>query len=339
MKVAISGYYGYGNVGDEALLAALLDRLGKGGFRPLVLSGDPAATRALHGVAAANRAVGLVPALLRSQALVSGGGGLLQDRTSARSLAYYLGVIGLARRLGRRVVVYGQSIGPLSDSGRRKVARALNGVPVAVRDEASQGLLRELGVAAHLTADPALLLDVTPQETGVPPALPMELTGDTAVLLPRAGHPDINRALRVLAQELSASNIPALVVAMQPELDGQPALEVAEGLAGVHAHPASTHAEVLQIVSRAGIVVSARLHGLILAAAAQRPIVGLSYDPKVAAFMAEVGAPFFREPVDIRGLLHATAQREPVDAVKLASLQARARSGIDWLLHSLRGDG
>ena len=156
MKVLVSGYYGFGNLGDEALLAGMLTGLQE--HSVTVLSQRPAATRALHGVGAAHRLRGLA-ALLNHDALISGGGGLLQDKTSARSLRYYLGVLELAQRLGKRTVVYGQSVGPLSPDGERAVAQALRGLPVAVRDGPSQVLVETAGhVSAELVADSALLL-------------------------------------------------------------------------------------------------------------------------------------------------------------------------------------
>jgi polysaccharide pyruvyl transferase WcaK-like protein len=102
-RAVISGYYGFGNVGDEAILAGLLQ-----GFRELapeatltVLSGDPAATEAEHGVPAWPRGVRHAASAIRqADLLVSGGGGLLQDATSWRSPLYYLWVLQMARKRG-----------------------------------------------------------------------------------------------------------------------------------------------------------------------------------------------------------------------------------------------
>src|SRR5690606_20512009 len=118
---------------------------------------------ALHGVAARHRTRGLLAGLLESDALVSGGGGLLQDGSSRRSLTYYLGVIGLARLLRRPTVVFAQSLGPLTPDGRTRVAAALKGLPVMVRDASSLGLAESLGLDASLVADPALLLPMADQ--------------------------------------------------------------------------------------------------------------------------------------------------------------------------------
>ena len=43
-RVVISGYYGFGNFGDEAILALLIERLKKMGLEVVVLSSNPRKT-------------------------------------------------------------------------------------------------------------------------------------------------------------------------------------------------------------------------------------------------------------------------------------------------------
>src|SRR5690625_3113260 len=166
MRVLISGYYGYGNFGDEALLAGLLSLIRELGAEPLVLSGQPERTRAEHGVEAVHRYRGLPGALRRADALISGGGGLLQDASSSRSLSYYLGVLRLARLAGLRTMVYGQSIGPLSSAGLRRVGRGLRPIPVAVPAPISSELVAPSGGQAGPTAHPALPAEAAEGQAG-----------------------------------------------------------------------------------------------------------------------------------------------------------------------------
>ena len=96
-EIAISGYYGFSNAGDEAMLAAMIEVIGDLAPEAIitVISGNPDDTRRRHGVQAVHRLD--VPAVMRllkrSKLLISGGGSLLQDVTSERSLYYYLGVM------------------------------------------------------------------------------------------------------------------------------------------------------------------------------------------------------------------------------------------------------
>ncbi|MFC6592106.1 polysaccharide pyruvyl transferase family protein [Deinococcus lacus] len=160
MRVLVSGYYGFANGGDEAIALSITRELRRRGHTPVLLSADPPKTARLYGCEAAPRLqpVALARELQRCDLLLSGGGGLLQDKTSARNLTYYLGLIRLARLLGRRAAVFNQSIGPLSESGGQRVERAIAGLPLIVRDESSRQTLAALGLAAQVGGDPALLL-------------------------------------------------------------------------------------------------------------------------------------------------------------------------------------
>lgn len=331
MRVLLSGYYGYGNLGDEALLGGLSAALRAAGAEVCVLSGAPAATRALHRVAAVHRYRGLPAALLRADAVVSGGGGLLQDGSSRRSLAYYLAVLRLAQLLGARACVYAQSVGPLSPAGRRRVARALRGLPVAVRDDASQSLLHDLGVPAALVADPALLLP-RPARASRPAAA----GGAPVLLVPRAGHPDLNDALLAAGARLRSAGVPLAVLGLHEREDGDAVTRLARALV-VDPWRASTPGDALRLVSRARYVLSVRLHALIFAAVCGVGFAGLVYDPKVAGFLSEAAAPAFHPPVDPARLAEVAAAGAPPDEQAVERLRRRAQDGLDWLSRQLCG--
>ena len=333
MKVLISGYYGFGNLGDEALLAGMLGGLTD--QQVTVLSHKPEETRALHNVAAAHRVTGLYE-LLRYDALISGGGGLLQDKTSTRSLQYYLGVIALAKRLGKRVVVYGQSVGPLSAAGERAVAKTLQGLPVAVRDEPSQILLDRLGVPAALVADAALLL---PKPT-------VTLQTDAPVLfIPRGGLPAVTDAFIKLARRMSDEDVPVAGLALQSSEDEAALTHLLEAVPALTKLSATTPHEALTRVAESRYLVSARLHGLIFAARAERPSSGVAYDPKVAAFLTALGRPIHSvtpDPDALYGEIQASevqaCERRPhVDSKKIEALTAKAEAGLEWLRGQLGG--
>ena len=338
MKVLISGYYGFGNLGDEALLAGMLG--GLTAQQVTVLSQEPKETRALHNVATAHRVTGLYE-LLRHDALLSGGGGLLQDKTSARSLQYYLGVIALAKRLGKRVVVYGQSVGPLSAAGERAVAKTLRGLPVAVRDEPSKVLLDRLGVPAALVADAALLLPK-------PAAQPQ--TDAPVLLIPRGGFPAVTDAFIKLARRVSDEGVPLAGLALQPNEDGEALGCLVRAVPTLVELNVKTPQEALEKVAASRYTVSARLHGLIFAARAGRPFSGVAYDPKVEAFLTAMGRPIHSvtpDPDALYGEIQAckvqacevqAGEVQPhVDPKKTEVLTARAEAGLGWLRRQLGG--
>ena len=90
-KIVISGYYGFNNAGDEALLTAILAALRAKEPKAdiTVISGNPGNTIAKHQVKSLYRfaAVRLLRAIREADLVISGGGSLLQDVTSKRSLA------------------------------------------------------------------------------------------------------------------------------------------------------------------------------------------------------------------------------------------------------------
>ena len=335
LRWVVSGYYGARNLGDEALLAGLLAGLrARAAGVVQVLSMDPAHTRAVHGVPARQRLRGLPAALLGSDVLVSGGGGLLQDVTSARSLGYYLGVIRAARFLRRRVVVYGQSLGPLSVGGQRRVQRALRGLPLGLRDAPSLALAQRLGLPATEVADAALALPVPPASQR-----------DALVLVPRGGLPQATMALRALGEEAQARGLGVEVLACQPALDQPEVARLHTRLPELRQLPAEPPEAALAALAGARLVASVRLHGLVLATVAGAPHVGLAYDPKVAGFAQRSGAPSWPVPSDaasartLAGELERVLSAPVLDPAARERLLRAAHDGIDWLVRAALHEG
>lgn len=169
MHVVISGYYGFDNVGDEAILLSIIQALRQ--VQPkieiTVLSHNPEKTANTYQVKAVNRwrLSDVRQAIKQADGLISGGGSLLQDQTGIRSIPYYAGVIKLAQWLGKPTFVYAQGMGPFNRMISRWIVKhVLNRVDaITVRDESSQKLLKSVGVTKEITIvpDPVLGLDVT----------------------------------------------------------------------------------------------------------------------------------------------------------------------------------
>ncbi len=303
-RVVISGYYGFGNAGDEAMLTAIIQSLRRhGDFEFVVLSNDPVRTAREHGVQAVRRtAAGAIwQALVSSDALVSGGGSLLQDVTSPLTVPYYLGLIYLARMLRRRVVVYGQGIGPLHGGLARRLTRAvLNRCDlITVRDEASRRELERLGVTRPpvvVTADPVLSLEPpSPAQRPFLREARMPGKGPLVGIFPREwrGREDykaiLAKAADHLARRVKASV--ALIPMQNPE-----DTRVCEEIRGLMREPAvvlegrhSVDDLMTGLFPPLELVVGMRLHALIFAALTGVPMVGLSYDPKIDAFLEALG--------------------------------------------------
>ncbi len=163
-KVLISGYYGYDNFGDEAILSVLIDRLNRFGADITVLSKSPLKTARTYGVKSVKNfdLLLLMAAISSCDVLISGGGSLLQDITSFKSLLYYCFVIWFACVCKKPVIIFAQGIGPLQrDISKRMVFNLLARCAlVTVRDLKSQQYLKENGIDAQLVSDPVFSVDL-----------------------------------------------------------------------------------------------------------------------------------------------------------------------------------
>ncbi len=345
MTIALSGYYGFGNAGDEAILAATLAglrrRLPEAQF--VVLSGNPPATEAEHQVEAYPRwrPASIWRTVRKADLLVSGGGGLLQNSTSARSLMYYLTVLKAARFARTPYVIFAQGVGPL----RGWLARwgtafwARRAVAITVRDEASVQLLQEIGIPVErieLTADPALTLQPPPPEQV------QEVLGSAGITEDR---PLLGLAVRQWKdQQMAVEGMAEAARRAVDELDVQPIalpfqpaqdLEVCRSLAAmipgcVVLDAPLRPAELMAVVGRLDMLLAMRLHALIFAAAQAVPAVGLVYDPKIRAFCEQAGQPSVEAaaPADLSDVLQQawSSQAESTQDRGRRAEQLRARA-------------
>ncbi|NLY53593.1 MAG: polysaccharide pyruvyl transferase CsaB [Firmicutes bacterium] len=293
-KYVISGYYGFGNAGDEAILEAIIRSLQEQDEQAeiTVLSAQPERTTAEHGVRAVHRTrLGqIVPALRRADLFISGGGGLLQDATSSRSLLYYLGLLRLARLLGCKTMVYANSIGPIRrQRNQRLTANILKKTDyITVRDQLSLQLLADLGVQGppmKLTADPVLLL----------PTPVIEPKPQTLVIAVREWPSEhdfleqVKLAGRRWVQDGFSLRFIPFHYSRDLAISQQLAAEIGPG-ASCLSQPQGFN-DLLGELAQAEVVVAMRLHALIMAAACNRPLVGIAYDPKIIGFLQSVDQP------------------------------------------------
>lgn len=302
-RIVISGYYGFSNAGDEAALSAIVRGLKlQADVDITVFSASPEETAKLHGVRALPRmSVSQVAGALKDcDLLISGGGSLIQDATSLRSLIYYLAVISLAKRYRRKVMILGQGIGPLRRSiSRRLVRKALAGVDlITVRDAQSAELLAKMEIGpVRVTADPTFTLEPCSEEEVLHLLNETGLSDQDDVIavslrkldyLP--GIPDFSPDIMgLLADE--ARKLPAklLLVGMQSPDDLVLAKEIGEKTGIAYQSRQWTPEQMLGALGKCRLVVGMRLHSLIFAASAGVPFLGIAYDPKVESFAAATG--------------------------------------------------
>lgn len=301
--VLICGAYGMGNAGDEAILDALVGEMRSiDPLMPLtVLSRDPEGACSRLDVEAVHTFnVPKVLGIMKRRTLyINGGGSLIQDVTSRRSLWYYLFTLRAAKKRGCRVMMYGCGIGPVTHAGGVESARkTLNSCVdvITLREPDSVEELSRFGVTRPeiiLSADPALTLlpasgaevDSALNAAGADPA--GRYAGFALRLWPgfASKAPAIAQCARYLYEK---HGLTPLFIPINHKSDSDAAEAVAELLPDVpHALlPGPLPSGLaIGILGRMEVVVSMRLHGLIFAAGQGTPVVGVSYDPKVTAFL------------------------------------------------------
>ncbi|GEA17930.1 polysaccharide pyruvyl transferase CsaB [Moorella sp. E306M] len=305
-RVVISGYYGFQNAGDEAVLYSMVQALRSfvPGLEITVLSHCPEQTAASLNVDAVNRwqLTAVAGAMRRADLVISGGGSLFQDVTGWKSLLYYLGVVVLARLLRKPVVVYAQGLGPLKRTFSRRLAgKVLNSVQlITLRDSESRQLLEELGVRrppVYVTADPVLGLEPENLDlrNGQKKWQELGLTGPVIGISVRSwpGTGNCWPALAKVADDLVAGGWQVLFLPFHFPAD----VDACRQVARLMHQPAAILRENLDLATIMGLMgrlqflIAMRLHALVLATVMGVPFLALPYDPKVAAFARLVEQP------------------------------------------------
>ena len=309
-KIVFSGYFGFNNAGDEAILFAMLRawRQLKPEAELIVLSRDPEKTAKQYAaweVKAVNRwrIVEVLKTLASADLLISGGGSLLQDVTSNNSPLYYLGIIFLANLLDVPVMVYAQGVGPLRKKRNRRLsAWLLNKTAlITVRDQESAADLKEMGVKGEIivTADPVLSLKKTdfPPKVGAEILKRYHLEHDQegkllGVYLRPWGKNSYLPALAEALGEMHQQGWQIVLIPMQFPGDIAIAREISRLLGNenlILLRENYTVGELLALTGNLDLVIGMRLHALIMAAVMGVPMVGLAYDPKIDRFLRQSG--------------------------------------------------
>lgn len=320
IQAVISGYYGYNNLGDDAILHAIARQLEGIPVRLTVLSRQPQETKRGYGLRAVSRfsPIAVFRAIRKSDFLISGGGSLLQDRTSTRSVRYYLAVIRLAQRLHKPVFLYANGIGPLSrEKNRRRVCRCVEACDgVTLRDEDSLVELRALGVTRediHVTADPAFTLTGDDRglqrlaAQGVPTDRPM--LGVSLRNVPGIALSQFAALCDKLIREQGKTLVFFVMQEPADRILSQQVMSMMEQTAYLASSPMDPEG-MLSMLRCMDALVSMRLHTLIFAARERVPTVGCVYDPKVTAFLRMLGLPSCGTPenLDADGAYAVTAE-------------------------------
>ena len=358
--IIISGYYGLGNSGDEALLKSIVDNLRA--LDPNVsitaLSGDAEYTRRTYGIDTVNRfnPFAVIWTLMRGKLLISGGGSLIQDATSTKSLLYYLTIIGAAKFFGLKVMLYANGLGPISDKNVSKVTRVLNKVDlITLRENISMNEIHRCKVTkprVEVTADPAFLLSSCSDERadGLIKSFGVENKPLVAISVRewKNSGESFEDEIAKTADMLSRDGYFPLFFPMQFSRD----LEISRRIAKKMEYPSAIAdrelqvSDMLGIIGRCRMVIGMRLHVLIFASSVNVPMLGLIYDPKIRGTMEYMNQHSYIEVENVTSEALYAMARECLangDAIRRrlseenAVLRAKAAKNAEMALELLKG--
>ena len=361
LHAVISGYYGYGNLGDDSILLAIHNQLVQMDppVRLTVLSRHPKTTRTVYGLHAIARfsPVRVIHHLRRCDFLISGGGTLLQNATSTRSLLYYLGVIRLAQLFRKPVFVWANGIGPVRHRlARRWVQRCVDAcTTVTLRDPDSLAELQKMGTVRKdisIAADPALTLTASAdvsgylRRLGIPDNVP--LLGVSLRNAPGMEH-SID-AFAELLDRLSRETGRYIVFLVMQDPGDRSVFRMVQAKMTSPSACVSTPgkpADMLGVIGCMDAIISMRLHAIIFAARQRIPVVGCVYDPKVDAFLKALGMPSCGTPDAMnaddafRTVVSVLEQRDAyVHTLSLAADRMESQTGVTLdLLQSMIQQG
>ena len=315
-KILISGYYGFDNSGDDAILKAIVKdiREENSKINITVLSNNPPKTEEIYGVRAINRfnLREILREMKNIDLFISGGGSLLQDVTSTRSLIYYLATMSLAKIYKKPVMVYANGIGPIDKKINRYLTRKiLNKIDlISLRDEASREYILQLGVKndnIYVTADPVFTLLPSSEEViskifrdeNIPRN--KKLVGISI----RQWKKDDN-LIEVISNTikymLNTYDVNIVLIPMHYPEDLDISFEVENMVKHEGCYVMRERysvEEIMGVIKELEIIIAMRLHSLIYAATQEVPIVGLVYDPKVEGILHSLGMEYMCNVEDL----------------------------------------
>ena len=297
-EIVLSGYYGFSNSGDDAILKMILKGI-KDEYPDIgvnVLSNKPTEVKRTFKVNSVSRwnIFSIIKVLKASKVFISGGGSVIQDATSTKSLLYYLSLIILAKMFNNKVMLYANGIGPVAKSRNRRWTKSvLNKVDlITLRDEDSQDVLNELGVInpkITVTCDPVIGISEINKDEIDDILYRYDLLGKDYIIVSLREWKPLPYFDQGLVDSLKAIKIKhscqLLFVPMQYKQDLEVNKKIANATNSICVEKKLSAEACIGLAQRSKLAVSMRLHLIIYAFTAGISSVGINYDPKIESVM------------------------------------------------------
>lgn len=305
MKILLVGYYGAQNAGDEWLLEKTKQLLTKRwpNNEYVILHTKNLVQNGCRYVK--KFSWNLIKSIYEVDAVVFGGGSVLQDVTSKKSLYFYLLIIWLAKLSGKKVWLIGQGLGPFTAWGSwwlvKQTLFLVNGI--AVRDQESSDLLKKMRIKP---SKQVLAADLAFWQAGFSKEVPRK--GDKLMVSLRNYPIFLDNWLK-LAEFFKKNTDEKLFFDVQRGEDQKKMFELSKRM---DIYDMQAVLEQSVEMPGVGMMLGMRYHALVWAILRQIPFLALVYDDKVLALAKEFGQEF----VDLRKTVQTKELFEKYEKIK-----------------------
>lgn len=358
-SILLYGFYGAKNLGDELILKSIAQNIRnrRPEYKVVAASQNPLYTMQTHGISAISRLSlnEIHEAVVRSDHIILGGGGLWHDYTFERSG----GILGVFNKpeisifgYGRPLIianmyqvpasVHGMGVGPLANQSARRAIRyiAKDLEHINVRDQYSKELLIECGLSGIRTSpDVVYALDMPKIKDGAEPSY---------ILVNLRKWPTLDeKKLEKLAEYCNALSAKhGYKILLIPIQSGN---SHDESVLRSFQHYLKTPSEIfndeinltsiVEVLNQAAIVISMRLHFCLLAHRNNVPCIGLSYDEKVEKHFKEIGSRSWLKLENIHSIdnfeYESVISERNVIAKNLKTIERESKDGFEPLIENI----
>lgn len=289
-KICISGYYGFDNFGDETILNVLVNNIKNFEINTqiTVFSSNPEKTAKNLGVNSVHsfNIKDVIKSLINSDCLISGGGSLLQDVTSTKSLIYYLGILSLAQLFRKKTIIFAQGIGPIKNKKLEKIAAFIlkRASYVSVRDDNSLELLKNWNINAIKCSDPVWNLSIS--EVNKTKKIGIQLRACSF-----ANEEFLNKLANSISKAYSDKEL--VLLSLQNKLDLDICKKLEEKIKKINPDikisilENTSNEKVIEDISSLNEIIAMRFHACLIAIKAGVKVLPINYDIKVEKLSEE----------------------------------------------------
>jgi polysaccharide pyruvyl transferase CsaB len=292
-NVFLFGYYGFDNLGDDLILSSIVEKFGSE-FKFNVLTYNYHKTKKFVDVNPISRSnfSSIIKSIKNSDVIASGGGSLLQDETSSKSLYFYLGLILLGKLFNKKIIFLFNGIGPVNKKINRVIMKnVLKTVDVIfLRDYESLALLKKIGITtnAEVVGDAVFLKKYNVETTYL-----MKKNSKKIIISLRKwknfDDMKVNQFIKLIDLLIEKGYLVELLPLKYPD-DAELLMRIKSKVKGEIdiIDKEISNDELFNKIENCHFLIGERLHSLIISAICETPIIGIEYDPKIKGFVKMV---------------------------------------------------